>query len=69
MLINIHTKDDMALCLACENGRTSVAEYLVDNGANIHAKNNYALRMVCQNGYAKIAKMLIKNDTTKSSKY
>jgi len=53
-----------ALHLACENGHSDLAKYLVENGANpnaVNSLNQTALWFACDNGHAELARYLMAN--------
>ena len=58
---DIHTCDDIALCLYAKNGHLEVVKYLVENGANIHAHEEAALRWSADKGHLEVVKYLVKH--------
>lgn len=50
---------DMALLVACQNGRTAAASRLVDAGADLHVDHDSALLWACRTGNVELVKALL----------
>ena len=55
---DIHTCDDIALCLYAKNGYLEIVKYIIKQGADIHVNNDYALRLSALYGHLEVVKYL-----------
>ncbi len=57
---DIHSNQDYAFCIACENGYYSIAKWLYSLGnININAQHDHAFRYACRNNHIEIARWLL----------
>ena len=55
---DVHTRHELALRRAAQNGHTETVQLLLDRGADVHAWNDGALRLATQNGYPETVRVL-----------
>ena len=57
---DVHADDDLALCMASENGHTDTVRLLLERGADIHACKYEVLRVTSQHGHIDTAILLLR---------